>query len=33
MDRRPFPATPRSTDPDRARRLWDSSLEAVGLVS
>jgi NAD(P)-dependent dehydrogenase (short-subunit alcohol dehydrogenase family) len=27
--RRPFGATPRSTDPDRARRLWDASLAAV----
>jgi NAD(P)-dependent dehydrogenase (short-subunit alcohol dehydrogenase family) len=33
MDRHPFPATARSTDPARARRLWDSSLTAVGLVS
>jgi NAD(P)-dependent dehydrogenase (short-subunit alcohol dehydrogenase family) len=29
--RAPFVATPRSTDPDRARRLWESSLAAVGL--
>lgn len=29
--RRPFAATPRSTNPDRARRLWDASLAAVGL--
>jgi NAD(P)-dependent dehydrogenase (short-subunit alcohol dehydrogenase family) len=29
--RRPFAATGRSTDPDRARRLWESSLGAVGL--
>ena len=29
--RKPFVATGRSTDPDRARRLWDSSAEAVGL--
>jgi NAD(P)-dependent dehydrogenase (short-subunit alcohol dehydrogenase family) len=29
--RRPFPATSRSIDPDRARRLWDASLAAVGL--
>jgi NAD(P)-dependent dehydrogenase (short-subunit alcohol dehydrogenase family) len=28
---RPFGASPRSTDPDRARRLWDASLGAVGL--
>jgi NAD(P)-dependent dehydrogenase (short-subunit alcohol dehydrogenase family) len=28
--RRPFPATGRSTDLDRARRLWDASLAAVG---
>ncbi|GIM92238.1 short-chain dehydrogenase [Paractinoplanes toevensis] len=28
--RTPFPATGRSTDPDRARRLWQSSLAAVG---
>jgi len=28
--RRPFGATPRSTSADRARRLWDSSLAAVG---
>lgn len=28
---RPFAASGRSTDPDRARRLWRSSLEAVGL--
>jgi NAD(P)-dependent dehydrogenase (short-subunit alcohol dehydrogenase family) len=27
--RRPFGATPRAKDPDRARRLWDASLEAV----
>jgi NAD(P)-dependent dehydrogenase (short-subunit alcohol dehydrogenase family) len=30
--RRPFPATPRATNPDRARRLWDASLAAVGLA-
>ena len=29
--RRPFVATPRSTNPDRARRLWDASRAAVGL--
>jgi len=29
--RAPFGASPRSTDPDRARRLWDASLGAVGL--
>jgi NAD(P)-dependent dehydrogenase (short-subunit alcohol dehydrogenase family) len=29
--RRRFSATGRSTDPARARRLWDASLEAVGL--
>ena len=29
--RRPFVATPRSTNPDRARRLWDASGAAVGL--
>jgi NAD(P)-dependent dehydrogenase (short-subunit alcohol dehydrogenase family) len=29
--RQPFGATGRSTDPDRARRLWDASLRAVGL--
>ncbi|MEV0395659.1 SDR family NAD(P)-dependent oxidoreductase [Polymorphospora rubra] len=29
--RAPFAATPRSTDPDRARRLWSASLRAVGL--
>ena len=29
--RRPFAATGRSTDPERARRLWDASLDAVGL--
>jgi NAD(P)-dependent dehydrogenase (short-subunit alcohol dehydrogenase family) len=29
--RRPFGATGRSTDPDRARRLWEASLTAVGL--
>lgn len=28
--RRPFLATPRSTDADRARRLWQASLAAVG---
>jgi NAD(P)-dependent dehydrogenase (short-subunit alcohol dehydrogenase family) len=28
--RAPFTATGRSTDPDRARRLWQSSLAAVG---
>jgi NAD(P)-dependent dehydrogenase (short-subunit alcohol dehydrogenase family) len=27
--RRPFAATPRSTSPQRARRLWDASLTAV----
>ncbi|MBB5868448.1 NAD(P)-dependent dehydrogenase (short-subunit alcohol dehydrogenase family) [Allocatelliglobosispora scoriae] len=31
--RSPFPATPRSTDPDRAARLWEASLAAVGLPS
>ena len=30
--RRPFGATPRSTSPARARRLWDASLTAVGLT-
>jgi NAD(P)-dependent dehydrogenase (short-subunit alcohol dehydrogenase family) len=30
--RAPFPATPRATDPDRAARLWRSSLVAVGLL-
>ena len=29
--RRAFVASGRSTDPGRARRLWDASLEAVGL--
>ncbi|GAA2473196.1 short-chain dehydrogenase [Winogradskya humida] len=29
--RRPFAATGRSTSPERARRLWDASLTAVGL--
>lgn len=29
--RRRFSASGRSTDPDRAHRLWDASLEAVGL--
>jgi NAD(P)-dependent dehydrogenase (short-subunit alcohol dehydrogenase family) len=29
--RRPFGATGRSTDPERARRLWQASLDAVGL--
>jgi NAD(P)-dependent dehydrogenase (short-subunit alcohol dehydrogenase family) len=29
--RRLFPATPRSTNPQRARQLWDASLDAVGL--
>jgi NAD(P)-dependent dehydrogenase (short-subunit alcohol dehydrogenase family) len=29
--RQPFGATGRSTDPGRARRLWDASLAAVGL--
>jgi NAD(P)-dependent dehydrogenase (short-subunit alcohol dehydrogenase family) len=29
--RSPFAATPRATDPERARRLWDASLSAVGL--
>jgi NAD(P)-dependent dehydrogenase (short-subunit alcohol dehydrogenase family) len=29
--RRPFAATGRSTDPDRARRLWQASLAAVAL--
>jgi len=29
--RKPFAATPRSTDPERARRLWEASLVAVGL--
>ena len=29
--RRPFGASGRATDPHRARRLWDASLEAVGL--
>jgi NAD(P)-dependent dehydrogenase (short-subunit alcohol dehydrogenase family) len=29
--RAPFGATPRSTNPDRARRLWESSLDAVGV--
>jgi hypothetical protein len=29
--RRRFGATGRSTDADRARRLWDASLAAVGL--
>jgi hypothetical protein len=28
--RAPFAATPRSTDPDRAERLWAASLRAVG---
>jgi NAD(P)-dependent dehydrogenase (short-subunit alcohol dehydrogenase family) len=31
--RQEFGATPRSTDPDRARRLWDASMAAVGLAS
>ncbi len=30
--RAPFPATPRSTDPGRARALWEASLAAVGLA-
>jgi NAD(P)-dependent dehydrogenase (short-subunit alcohol dehydrogenase family) len=30
--RTPFPATARSTGPERARRLWESSLAAVGLA-
>jgi NAD(P)-dependent dehydrogenase (short-subunit alcohol dehydrogenase family) len=30
--REPFAATPRSTNPDRAARLWRSSLVAVGLA-
>lgn len=30
--RRPFGATPRATNPDRARRLWETSLTAVGLA-
>jgi NAD(P)-dependent dehydrogenase (short-subunit alcohol dehydrogenase family) len=29
--RRPFPATPRSTSPERARRLWQATLTAVAL--
>ena len=29
--RRAFAATPRSTDPERARRLWEASRAAVGL--
>jgi len=29
--RRPFAASPRSTNADRARRLWDASCAAVGL--
>jgi NAD(P)-dependent dehydrogenase (short-subunit alcohol dehydrogenase family) len=29
--RRPFGATPRSTDAGRARRLWDASAAATGL--
>jgi NAD(P)-dependent dehydrogenase (short-subunit alcohol dehydrogenase family) len=29
--RAPLTATPRATNPDRARRLWDASLAAVGL--
>jgi NAD(P)-dependent dehydrogenase (short-subunit alcohol dehydrogenase family) len=29
--RRPFTATPRSTNPERARRLWEASLESVRL--
>ena len=29
--RAPFGASPRSADPDRARRLWEASLSAVGL--
>jgi NAD(P)-dependent dehydrogenase (short-subunit alcohol dehydrogenase family) len=29
--RRPFAASGRSTDPERARQLWDASLAAVGL--
>ncbi|WP_433211121.1 SDR family NAD(P)-dependent oxidoreductase [Dactylosporangium sp. CS-047395] len=31
--RQPFAATPRSTSPDRARRLWESSLDLVQLGS
>ena len=31
--RQPFMATPWSTDPDRARRLWTASLAAVGLAT
>jgi NAD(P)-dependent dehydrogenase (short-subunit alcohol dehydrogenase family) len=30
--RAPFAATPRSTDPDRADRLWAASLRAIGLA-
>jgi NAD(P)-dependent dehydrogenase (short-subunit alcohol dehydrogenase family) len=30
--RGPFAATPRSTNPDRARRLWAASLTAVGVA-
>jgi NAD(P)-dependent dehydrogenase (short-subunit alcohol dehydrogenase family) len=30
FQRRPFTATPRSTSPDRAERLWSSSLAAIG---
>ena len=30
--RSPFAASPRGTDPDRARRLWQASLAAVGLA-
>lgn len=30
-NRAPFPATPRSTSPSRAARLWTASLTAVGL--
>ena len=30
--RRPFVATPRSTNADRARRLWTTSLAAVGVT-
>jgi NAD(P)-dependent dehydrogenase (short-subunit alcohol dehydrogenase family) len=31
FQRAPFVATPRATDPERARTLWDASLTAVGL--
>ena len=31
LDRKPRTAAPHATDPDKAARLWDTSLDAVGL--